>query len=130
MMRDEKTIERAPMAVDAPLPLAIGDARAKELILFGQMFTAEDGIAWGIGGETVEVDLVLERSIALARQLAQGPTVAFAESKRLILEGSGSGIEAALEAEAVAQVRCGATADHVGAVYAFLDREKPTFAVN
>lgn len=108
------------------LPRAVGDARAKELILFGQMFPAEDGIAWGIAGETVERAKVLERSIALARQLAQGPTVAYAESKRLLLEGSE--LDAALEAEAIAQTRCGATADHEGAVKSFLGREKPTFA--
>ena len=29
------------------LPRAVGDARAKQLILFGDVFTAEDGIAWG-----------------------------------------------------------------------------------
>ncbi|KRC46428.1 MULTISPECIES: enoyl-CoA hydratase/isomerase family protein [unclassified Nocardioides] len=109
------------------LPRAVGDARAKELMLFGQMFTAEDGIAWGITGETVDTDQVLERAVALARQLAQGPTVAFAESKRLIVEGSGLGLDAALEAEAGAQTRCGETADHGGAVSAFLGREKPTF---
>lgn len=110
------------------LPRAVGDARAKELILFGQMFSAEDGIGWGIAGETVDREEVLDRAVALARQLAQGPTVAFAESKRLILEGSGPGLEEALEAEALAQTRCGETADHAGAVAAFLAREKPTFA--
>lgn len=110
------------------LPRAVGDSRAKELILFGQMFTAEDGIAWGIAGETVGRHEVLDRAIALARQLAQGPTVAFAESKRLILEGSGLGLHAALEAEALAQTRCGETADHADAVRAFLTREKPSFS--
>ncbi len=110
------------------LPRAVGDARAKELILFGHMFTAEDGIAWGIAGETVDRDEVLNRAVALARQLAQGPTLAFAESKRLILEGSGLGLEDALEAEALAQTRCGETADHVGAVAAFLDRQVPSFS--
>ena len=79
-------------------------------------------------GETVEPDLVLHRSLGLARQLAQGPTVAYAESKRLILGDSGQGLDAALEAEAVAQTRCGGTSDHAGAVTAFLGREKPTFA--
>lgn len=110
------------------LSRAVGDARAKQLILFGDFFTAEDGIAWGIAGETVEPDQVLHRSLALARQLAQGPTVAFAESKRLILGASGLGLDAALEAEAVAQTLCGGTSDHAGAVTAFLGREKPTFS--
>lgn len=109
------------------LPRAVGDARAKELILFGQTFSAEDGIAWGIAGETLEGEKVLERSHILARHLAQGPTVALAESKRLISEGSGRGLDAALEAETAAQTRCGATADHNAAVEAFLRRRKPTF---
>lgn len=110
------------------LPRAVGDARAKELILFGRMFPAEDAIAWGVTGETVDAAQVLERSVALARELAQGPTTAFAESKRLILEGSGLGLEAALEAEAIAQTHCGATSDHAGAVTAFLGKKKPAFA--
>lgn len=113
------------------LPRAVGDARARELILFGRMFPAEDGIAWGISGECVDRDQVLERAVALARRLAQGPTVAFAESKALVLRGAGPGVEgldAALEAEAVAQVVCGGTSDHRAAVTAFLGREKPTFA--
>lgn len=109
------------------LPRAVGDARAKQLILFGEMFTAEQGITWGIAGETVEAGEVLDRSIALARQLAQGPTVAFAESKRLILEGAELGLDATLESEALAQTRCGGTADHTRAVTAFLNRERPTF---
>lgn len=109
------------------LPRAVGDARAKQLILFGQTFTAEEGLAWGIAGETVDADQVLDRSTALARQLAQGPTVAFAESKKLILEGAGLGLDAALEAEALAQERCGGTTDHMGAVTAFLNREEPVF---
>ncbi|MGH3351530.1 MAG: enoyl-CoA hydratase/isomerase family protein [Nocardioides sp.] len=107
------------------LPRAVGDARAKELILLGQTFTAEQAIAWGISGETAEVADVLDRSLALARQLADGPTVAFGESKRLLL--AGVDLDAALEAEAQAQTRCGATTDHTGAVAAFLGRETPVF---
>lgn len=110
------------------LPRAVGDARAKELILFGRTFTAEEGIEWGIAGETVDGGNVLDRSIALARQLAQGPTVAFAESKRLILEGGQrQDLDLALEAEALAQSRCGSTTDHMVAVSAFLSRTDPIF---
>lgn len=112
------------------LPRAVGDARAKQLILLGTTFAAEDAISWGIAGETAEPGEVLDRALAIARQLADGPTVAFAESKRLLLGGAQgeSALDAALEAEAVAQARCGATADHAGAVAAFLARGRPTFA--
>ena len=109
------------------LPRAVGDARAKELILFGRSFTAEEAVAWGISGETVPADEVLPRAVALARQLAEGPTVAFAQSKRLIGQARGLSLDDALEAEAVAQTRCGSSGDHAGAVAAFLNRETPVF---
>lgn len=109
------------------LPRAVGDARAKELVLFGRTFTAEEAIAWGISGETASAEEVLPRAVALARQLAEGPTTAFAESKRLIGQASGLSLDAALEAEAVGQVTCGSTRDHAAAVAAFLSREAPVF---
>jgi 2-(1,2-epoxy-1,2-dihydrophenyl)acetyl-CoA isomerase len=109
------------------LPRAVGEARAKELILFGRTFTAEEGIAWGIAGETVAAEDVLARASELARGLAQGPTVAYAESKRLVLQGAGLALDDALEAEALAQTHCGATTDHGDAVAAFLGRETPVF---
>ena len=109
------------------LPRAVGEARAKELMLFGRTFTAEEAIAWGISGETVPADEVLARAVALARQLAEGPTTAFAESKRLIGQACGLSLDEALEAEALGQVTCGATSDHAGAVAAFLNREVPVF---
>lgn len=107
------------------LPRAVGDARARELMLFGRTFTAEEAIAWGIAGETVAAGAVLARASELAQQLADGPTVAFAETKRLLLDRAG--LDAALAAEAAAQTRCGSTADHADAVRAFLDRGTPVF---
>lgn len=109
------------------LPRAVGDARAKELVLFGRTFTAEEAIAWGISGETVAPEEVLPRSIALAQTLAEGPTTAFAQSKRLIGQARGLTMDEALEAEALGQIHCGSTSDHAGAVTAFLNREAPVF---
>ena len=109
------------------LPRAVGESRARELILLGTTFTAEQAVAWGVSGECVASDAVLARAQELAATLAHGPTLAFAESKRLLLESHGAGIDAALEAEALAQIRLGGTQDHVGAVAAFLDRGRPRF---
>jgi 2-(1,2-epoxy-1,2-dihydrophenyl)acetyl-CoA isomerase len=109
------------------LPRAVGDARAKELVLFGRSFSPEEAIAWGISGEIVDVDEVLPRAVELARRLADGPTTAFAQSKRLIAQARGLSLDEALDAEAVAQLRSGSTSDHAGAVAAFLNRETPVF---
>lgn len=71
---------------------------------------------------------MLARAEALARRLSQGPSAAYAASKRLVLVSYGRTIHEALEAEAIEQTACGATADHAAAVTAFLTRQTPTFA--
>jgi len=110
------------------LPRAIGDARTRELMLFPRVFTAEEAIGWGIAGETVDAGSVLDHARSIAEGLAAGPTLAFAETKRLLLASSGVDLDAALEAEAAGQIRCGSTRDHAGAVAAFLARERPVFS--
>jgi 2-(1,2-epoxy-1,2-dihydrophenyl)acetyl-CoA isomerase len=59
----------------------------------------------------------------LAQRLAAGPTLAYAESKRLI----SASLDAVLEEEAKAQARCGVTADHHDAVMAFRAKQRPAF---
>ena len=60
-------------------------------------------------------------------RLAAGPTLAYAESKRLLAAGLDRSLADTLGEEAVAQARLGLTRDHVGAVNAFLARERPMF---
>jgi 2-(1,2-epoxy-1,2-dihydrophenyl)acetyl-CoA isomerase len=64
---------------------------------------------------------------ALAAKLAAGPTAAYAETKRLLAESPARPLAQSLEAESAAQHRLSLTADHAGAVRAFLAREKPAF---
>ena len=112
------------------LPRAVGEARARELVLLGRNFTPEEAAAWGIAGEIVPADEVRATATETAARLAAGPTLAYAESKRLLATGHDRTLEEMLGEEAVAQARCGLTQDHIGAVTAFLDRERPTFGLN
>ncbi|MFE6995036.1 enoyl-CoA hydratase/isomerase family protein [Microbacterium sp. NPDC057659] len=105
------------------LPRSIGEARARELILLPRMFGPQEAIAWGITGEIVDDPRARAREIA--GLLAQGPTTAYGESKRLLVDAEA--LEAALEAEAVSQERSGSTQDHSDAVEAFLARRPPVF---
>ncbi len=113
--------------LSSTLPRAVGEARARELVLLARTFDPETALGWGITGMIVEPEEVLATAQQLAAQLAAGPTTAYAESKRLLARGQDRPLAEALADEAEAQVRCGATKDHVGAVSAFLEREKPTF---
>lgn len=66
------------------LTRAVGEARAKELVLLGESFTAQQAVAWGISGRVVPRADVGMAGRELAAGLAAGPTAAYAASKRLI----------------------------------------------
>ena len=110
------------------LPRAVGEARARRLVLLGEAFTAEQAVAWGIDADLVDPGAALGAATALAERLAAGPTAAYAESKRLIADAFGRGLDATLAAEAEAQARAGSTEDHAVAVTAFLSKQRPAFA--
>jgi len=109
------------------LPRMVGDARARELVLLARPFTAEQAVAWGIAAQLADPGSVLDDALALGRRLAAGPTAAYAESKALLTASWTRGLEETMAAEGEAQIRLGATKDHVAAVAAFLAKEKPAF---
>lgn len=109
------------------LSRAIGDARARELVLLAEPFTCEQAQSLGLVTRSVEPGQALDTAVALASKLAAGPTRAYAESKRLLAESHLHSLQDNLTAEALAQNRAGATADHRAAVTAFLAKEKPVF---
>jgi len=113
--------------LSATLVQAVGRSRASELVLLGEMFTAEQALAWGIGGQLAEPGETLARAQELAQRLASGPTRAYAESKALLHAAASSSLPQALVAESAAQHRLGLTSDHQDAVAAFLDKQRPSF---
>ena len=113
--------------LSASLSRAVGQARASELILLAQPFTAEDALAWGLVGSVVPGDQLAEAGWEVALRLAAGPTQAYATAKRAIRRAWGAPLAEVLEAEVEGQRALGATADHRGAVQAFLAKRPPEF---
>ena len=109
------------------LPAAVGMPRARALLLRPTTFTAEQAVLWGLPFELVPADQVRPAAASLAAALAAGPTAAYAETKRLLVDGAARPFADSLAAEGAAQRRLGTTADHANAVRAFLAKEKPTF---
>lgn len=109
------------------LPAAVGMARARSLLLRPTTFTAQEAVSWGLPFSLVPADQVRAAGASLAAELAAGPTAAFAETKRLLVDGASRPFAESLEAEGAAQRRLGTTADHGNAVRAFLAKEKPAF---
>jgi enoyl-CoA hydratase/carnithine racemase len=118
----------ADMGACAILPRIIGHGRAAELLFTGRAMSAEEGLAWGFWNRLS--DNFFEDAQALARDLAAGPTVAHAVTKKQLDAEWHVSIEEALEMEAQAQARCMETNDFKRAYEAFANKRTPLFEGN
>jgi 2-(1,2-epoxy-1,2-dihydrophenyl)acetyl-CoA isomerase len=110
------------------LPRLVGHARAVELLMLAEPVKAPEAYRMGLLSRLTEDDeQVLPAAQELAARLAAGPTVAYGAIKRELSIGDAGTLSDALAAEAQAQAICGGTADHQGAVQAFLAKQKPVF---
>jgi 2-(1,2-epoxy-1,2-dihydrophenyl)acetyl-CoA isomerase len=113
--------------LSASLARAVGTARASELIILSAPFTAEEALNWGIVGRLVPAGELAATVREVASRLAAGPTLAYAAAKRAIRQAWAAPWPDVLAAEARDQAALGATADHRGAVDAFLAKRQPEF---
>lgn len=115
----------ADMGACAILPRIIGHGRAAELLFTGRNMTSEEGLAWGFYNRVVED--VLAEAYALADQLAAGPSIAHAVTKKQLDTEWNVSIDEALEMEAQAQAHCMQTNDFRRAYEAFAAKKSPEF---
>ena len=66
------------------LPRAVGQQRALQLAVGGRVLSADEAREWGLVTEVVDDDQVATRTAEVAKALADGPTLALGEAKRLI----------------------------------------------
>ena len=115
------------MGACAMLPRIIGQGRAAELLFTGRTLPGDEAERWGFLNRLVAPDALLAEARALAASLAEGPTFANALTKRMLETEWAMSVEAAIEAEAVAQALCMHTEDFARAYRAFAARQKPVF---
>ena len=115
----------ADMGACAILPRIIGLGRAAELLFTGRNMSAEEGHAWGFWNRLS--DNVLADAQTVARDLAKGPSLAHAVTKKQLDAEWHVSIEDALEMEARAQARCMQTRDFNRAYEAFASKRTPEF---
>jgi enoyl-CoA hydratase/carnithine racemase len=113
------------MGACAMLPRLIGQGRAAELLYTGRSLSAEEGLAWGFFNRVD--DSVLQIAMETARDLAAGPTLAHAMTKKMLHQEWNAGIDEAIEMEAQAQAMLMQTKDFHRAYEAFAAKRKPSF---
>lgn len=103
----------------------MGIARTRRFLLMNETLNAKEALGLGLVDE-VDEDYAA-RAEAIARHLADGPTKAFGEMRRLLMTVEDQPLETQLELEAQALARSAATEDAREGLLAFADRRKPVF---
>lgn len=109
------------------LPRLGGRARALEMMMLGERIPAERALAWGMIARVVEDEHLASEAVALATQLARGPTRALGLIRKLARAAQDVPLTEALAAERAAQREAGRTEDFRQAVVAFLQKRQPRF---
>src|SRR6266852_6403676 len=109
------------------LPRLVGKARAMELSLLGERLPSETALQWGLVNRVVDDAQLMDKAKDLARDLANGPTVALGLIRRLYWESAGNSYEEQLNLERQMQRKAGNTADFREGVRAFLEKRPTKF---
>jgi enoyl-CoA hydratase/carnithine racemase len=72
-----------------------GAARAKEFVMTGDRYSAQTLYEWGVINKVWPDDELEEKALALARRLADGPTLAHAATKRMVAAQQERGVAGA-----------------------------------
>jgi enoyl-CoA hydratase/carnithine racemase len=105
----------------------VGTARARELMFTAEKVDATRCEAIGLVNRVVPDEKLQEEAFALARVMAEGPTLALRYMKDNLDEALLFDFATARDHEAMRLVRLTTTADHKEAVQAFIDKRKPVF---
>jgi enoyl-CoA hydratase/carnithine racemase len=113
------------MGACAMLPRIIGQGRASELLYTGRSMSAHEGLAWGFFNRIS--DSPLDAAMQTAQELAAGPTLAHAMTKKMLHEEWNVTVDQAIEMEAQAQAELMLSKDFQRAYEAFAAKRKPVF---
>jgi enoyl-CoA hydratase len=109
------------------LPRAVGERRAKELILSGLPFSAQEAEAWGLVNRVFPQAELLDATMAVAAQIAGNGPISVRQAKQAIHRGLQMSLADGLAFEIEAYNRLVPTADRREGVLAFNERRKPNF---
>jgi enoyl-CoA hydratase/carnithine racemase len=108
-------------------PLLVGIAKAKELLLMGNLLNAQEAERIGLVNRVVPLDELMPTVNEMADRLASGPSLAIRWTKmsinRVLRERVNLILEPSLALEALSM----ASEDHLEATTAFVEKRRPKF---
>ena len=109
------------------LSRAVGERRAKELILTGRVFSAKEAVKWNLANEVFPIDMLLEKTIEIANLISSKAPIAVKQAKQSIHKGLQMSLSDGLSFEIEAYNRTIPTKDRIEGVLAFNEKRKPKF---
>lgn len=109
------------------LPRLVGLNKSLELLLLSEPFDAVEALNLRLVNTVLPADQLQEASETLITRLASAPTVALAQTKRLVRSSLQSTLTEQLQAEHDSFQACARTRDFKTGINAFLHKSKPAF---
>ena len=109
------------------LARAVGERRAKELILSGQPFSASKAKEWGLVNDVFPANDVLKKTLEVAHMIASNAPLAVRQAKQAIHKGLQMGLMDGLAFEIEAYNRTIPTEDRREGVASFNEQRKTEF---
>ncbi len=109
------------------LPRAVGERRAKEIILTGQPFTAQQALDWGMVNAVTAPGELLPTVMAVAERIRANAPISVRQAKKSIHVGLQMDLSSGLVFEVQAYERMIATEDRREGINSFNEKRKPDF---
>jgi len=110
------------------LPLVIGEKRARELILTGELIDANEAARLGLVNHVVPADHLEQKTAEVLSRLRELSPVALEYGRRALDLGRGRSLDAALkESENIYLHELMKTADATEGIKAFMEKRKPSW---
>ncbi len=109
------------------LPRLVGIENALKLLYTGRIIDAAEALRIGLVSEVVPADELAERSSALAKEIATGPSVAIELIKKVTLDGLTRDLDTSIQMEQFLQGITSKTEDVTEGRQSFLERREPVF---
>jgi methylglutaconyl-CoA hydratase len=124
----EARIGFVPAIVSTFLLRQIGEKQARDLLLTGRLFGADEALRLGLINEIVAPEKIMERAHKLANQLLESSPTSLICTKRLLTEHARSELDAQIESAVRENAAIRQTADFREGVTSFLEKRKPRWS--
>src|SRR5579864_1913918 len=117
-----------PAIVSTFLLRQVGEKIARDLLLTGRLFDAEEAQRLGLVTEVVSAENLMARANQLAAQLMENSPASLLYTKRLLSEAAGADLDAQIENAVRENAAIRSTPDFREGISSFLEKRKPKWS--